>query len=112
MKNSFFLLATLNLSLGGLAFLLGLLILRENSRQRLNRVVSLMLFFGGIGSILAAITFLQRKTSPSSSVQHFAYLWEFFFPALFLFACIFPEEKRFLRRIDRSEEHTSELQSL
>jgi sigma-B regulation protein RsbU (phosphoserine phosphatase) len=106
MKNSFFLLATLNLSLGGLAFLLGLLILRENSRQRLNRVVTLMLFFGGIGSILAAITFLQRKTSPSSSVQHFAYLWEFFFPALFLFACIFPEEKRFLRRIDALRRRT------
>ncbi|HYM79824.1 MAG TPA: GAF domain-containing SpoIIE family protein phosphatase [Candidatus Limnocylindria bacterium] len=105
MKNSFLLLATLNLSLGGLAFLLGLLILRENPRQRLNRVVSLMLFFGGIGSILAALSFLQRPNLAAAgagiaSVQHFAYLWEFFFPTLFLFACIFPTERAFLRRID------------
>ncbi|MGH7536127.1 MAG: hypothetical protein ACREMG_11185, partial [Gemmatimonadales bacterium] len=57
--NSFRLLATLNLCLGGLVFLLGLLILRENPRQRLNRVVALMLFFGGLGSILAAMSFLN-----------------------------------------------------
>ena len=36
--SSFRLLATLNLCLGGLVFLLGLVILRENPRQRLNRV--------------------------------------------------------------------------
>ena len=35
--NSLRVLATINLVLGGLVFLLGMLILRENPRQRLNR---------------------------------------------------------------------------
>ena len=104
--NSFRLLATLNLCLGGLVFLLGLLILRENPRQRLNRVVALMLFFGGFGSILAALSFLNAGpggTGPMTgtaqqSVQNFSYLWEFFFPTLFLFASLFPEERGFTRR--------------
>jgi serine phosphatase RsbU (regulator of sigma subunit) len=104
--NSFRLLATLNLCLGGLVFLLGLLILRENPRQRLNRVVALMLFFGGFGSILAALSFLNAgpavgaaaADSAQRSVQNFSYLWEFFFPTLFLFASLFPEERGFTRR--------------
>jgi phosphoserine phosphatase RsbU/P len=115
---SFFLLATLNLCIGGLVFLLGLLILRENPRQRLNRVVAMMLFFGGFGSVLAALSFLAsnpaatsaagaaanavRATQPAGpgpeATQNFAYLWEFFFPTLFLFASIFPEERAFTRR--------------
>src|SRR5207249_3867827 len=32
------------------------------------------------------------------TVQHFAYLWEFFFPSLFLFASLFPQERRFTRK--------------
>jgi serine phosphatase RsbU (regulator of sigma subunit) len=104
--NSFLLLATLNLCLGGLVFLLGLLILRENPRQRLNRVVAQMLFFGGFGSILGALTFVAMRPAPSGGVasapqdfaQSFAYLWEFFFPSLLLFASIFPEERSFARR--------------
>ncbi len=104
--NSFRLLATLNLCVGGLVFLLGLVILRENPRQRLNRVVALMLFFGGFGAILAAMSFLAAGPggtgaaagSGPGSVQNFAYLWEFFFPTLFLFASIFPQERVFTRR--------------
>ena len=106
--NSFRLLATVNLCLGGLVFLLGLLILRENPRQRLNRVVALMLFFGGFGAVLAALSFLAAgpsgtgaagaAASNQGSVANFAYLWEFFFPTLFLFASIFPAERAFTRR--------------
>ena len=103
--NSFRLLATLNLCLGGLVFLLGLLILRENPRQRLNRVVALMLFLGGFGSILAAMSFLNAGPggvavagAAQRTDQNFSYLWEFFFPTLFLFASLFPEERRFTRR--------------
>jgi hypothetical protein len=43
-------LATLNLVLSGLVFLLGLVILRENPRHRLNRVVALLLFCGSFGA--------------------------------------------------------------
>jgi len=112
MSNSLLALATINLVLGGLVFLLGILILRENPRQRLNRVVSLMMFFGGFGALLTALGLLQARAgataaasaaaaaaaAPKGTVQHFAYLWEFFFPSLFLFACLFPQERRFARR--------------
>src|SRR5262245_53662558 len=112
MSNSLLALATINLVLGGLVFLLGILILRENPRQRLNRVVSLMMFFGGFGALLTALGLLQARVgataaasaaaaaaaAPKGTVQHFAYLWEFFFPSLFLFACLFPQERRFTRR--------------
>src|SRR5437867_12575329 len=103
--NSLLVLATINLVLGGLVFLLGVLILRESPRQRLNRVVSLMLFFGGFGALLTALGLLQGRTGATATaaavaaqgakgtVQHFAYLWEFFFPSLFLFASLFPQER-------------------
>ncbi len=104
--NSVLVLSTLNLSLGGLAFLLGLIILRENVAQRLNRVVALMLFFGGFGAILAGLAFLASRAAgagthaaaASEALRNGAYLWEFFFPTLFLFACIFPEERPFVSR--------------
>jgi serine phosphatase RsbU (regulator of sigma subunit) len=105
--SSFVLLATGNLLLGGLVFLLGLIILRENPRQSLNRVVAFMLFLGGLGSIITALGFLgpreggeAARLSPSGTglLQNFAYVWEFFFPTLFLFASIFPRERGFTRR--------------
>lgn len=99
---SYLILATVNLVLGGLAFLLGMLILRENPWQRLNRITALMLFFGGFGSLLAALGFFGTSTAPAQTVnpvQSLAYLWEFFFPSLFLFACLFPSERRFARAL-------------
>jgi hypothetical protein len=100
--NSFLLLSTLNLSLGGLVFLLGFVILRENPGQRLNRLVSLMLFFGGFGAVLAALSFMaaQRDAAGATTaplLQSMSYIWEFFFPTLFLFACVFPEDRAFIR---------------
>src|SRR5258706_960836 len=102
--SSFTLLTTLNLTLGGLVFLLGFIVFRENPGQRLTRVVALMLFFGGLGSVLAALSFLASGTHTGANatapdlLQNMSYLWEFFFPALFLFASIFPEEREFARR--------------
>ncbi len=103
--NSFLFLATLNLALGGLVFLLGLVILRENPWQKLNRIVAFMLFFGGLGSVLAGLGFLAvrpslpQATSAQGSLGHFSYLWEFFFPTLLLFASYFPTERPFTRKI-------------
>src|SRR5690349_13939190 len=101
--SSYLLLSTLNFSLGGLVFLLGLVILRENPHHRLNRVVALMLFFGGVGAILAAASFMSahsgaRNASTESLLESLSYIWEFFFPALFLFASIFPDVRGFVRR--------------
>src|SRR5438105_1571105 len=99
--NSLLVLATLNLALGGLVFLLGVLVLRENPRQRLNQVVSLMMFFGGFGALLTALALLPGRDvaigSQTRQVEHLAYLWEFFFPTLFLFASMFPQEHALVR---------------
>jgi len=103
--NSYLLLSTLDLALGGLVFLLGVVILRENPAHRVNRAVALMLFFGGIGAILAGVAFLAARpgsTGPREApevLNNVSYLWEFFFPTVFLFACLFPEERGFVRRI-------------
>lgn len=98
-------LSTLNLALGGLVFLLGFVILRENPAQRLNRVVALMLFFGGIGAVLAATAFLASMgrggvaaAAGGDLLQNVAYVWEFYFPTIFLFANIFPYERAWVRR--------------
>ncbi len=101
MTNTYLALASINLILGGLVFLLGLVILRENSAQRLNRVVSLMLFFGGFGAVLSALALvLPAPAAGQPGVQaNFAYLWELFFPTLFLFASVFPSERRFTQRV-------------
>ena len=99
--NSYLLLSTLNLALGGLVFLLGVVILRENPGHRVNRAVALMLFFGGIGAILAGVAFLAARPGGQAPevLNNVSYLWEFFFPTVFLFACLFPVERKFVRRI-------------
>ena len=99
MNNSTHLLATVNLVLGGLVFLLGLVIFRENPRQRLNRIVSLLLFFGGFGSVLAGLALLLPARAPGAAgAGNEALLWELFFPTAFVLASIFPNEREFLRR--------------
>src|SRR5213593_1565291 len=93
-------LSTLNLCLAGLVFLLGLVIFRENPGQRLNRLVALMLFFGGFGAVVAAVGMLAGRSTSSAVgahavsdlLQNVAYVWEFYFPSLFMFASIFPFE--------------------
>jgi serine phosphatase RsbU (regulator of sigma subunit) len=98
MTTSSQLLATVNLVLGGLVFLLGFVILRENPRQRLNRVVSVMLFFGGFGAVLAALSLLVPGKTDTAGLQvNVSYVWEMFFPTAFLLASIFPEERAFAR---------------
>jgi len=98
MSNSTQLLASVNLVLGGLVFLLGLVILRENSRQRLNRIVSMLLFFGGFGTMMGAVSLLLPVSARGTSLsENAAYLWELFFPTTFVLASIFPEERDFLR---------------
>jgi hypothetical protein len=99
MTNSTHLLASVNLVLGGLVFLLGLVIFRENPRQRLNQIVSLLLFFGGFGSVLAGLALQMPLRTPGAvAPASEALLWELFFPTAFVLASIFPAEREFLRR--------------
>ena len=103
--NGFLLLATLNLVLGGMVFLLGFIILRENPRQKINMVVAAMLSFGGLGAILGALGLVAtRSFATEGFLSATVYLnqvalWEFFFPALLVFALIYPQERRLSRRI-------------
>jgi serine phosphatase RsbU (regulator of sigma subunit) len=97
-------LSTIFFLLGALIFLLGVLIFREAPRQKVNLVVSMMLFFAGFGAILGASGLLAESHSLDSRayayfVRTFAYLWEFFFPCLLLFALLYPTENRFLSRM-------------
>jgi serine phosphatase RsbU (regulator of sigma subunit) len=97
-------LSTIFFLLGALIFLLGVLIFREAPRQKVNLVVSMMLFFAGFGAVLGASGLLAESQSLDSRayayfVHKFAYLWEFFFPCLLLFALLYPTENKFLSRI-------------
>ena len=89
--------------LGALIFLLGVLIFREAPRQKVNLVVSMMLFFAGLGAVLGASGLIAESHSPDSRaygnfVRSFAYLWEFFFPFLLLFTLLYPRPNRILSR--------------
>jgi sigma-B regulation protein RsbU (phosphoserine phosphatase) len=96
---------TLYVSIGVLIFLFGLVVLREAPRQRLNIVTALMLFLAGIGAVLAASGRVLHDGGMGRQISHvpflesFAYLWEFFFPALLLFSLLFPKERRVFSRV-------------
>lgn len=100
-----FSIATVYLLVGGLVFLLGFLILREAPREKANRATALMLSFGGLGSVLGAIGFILERAveapraGTTDVLRSFNYLWEFFFPSLLYFACVFPAENRLVRRL-------------
>ena len=100
-----FTVATLYLIVGGLVFLLGFVILREAPREKANRATALMLFFGGLGSVLGAIGFILEgagkvpRAGGADFLRSFNYLWELFFPSLLYFACVFPAENPVVRRV-------------
>src|SRR5262245_8068750 len=97
--------ALIYLMVGAFVFLLGIVILREAPSERANRATALMLFAGGMGSVLGAIGFLLG-TSPNAPtgatndlLRSFNYLWELFFPSLLYFACVFPQENKLFRKL-------------
>jgi len=100
-----FTVATLYLIVGGLVLLLGIVILREAPREKANRATALMLFFGGLGSVLGAMGFIlegaggKKLSGGTDLLLSFNYLWELFFPSLLYFACVFPSENRIVRRV-------------
>jgi len=96
--------AAIYLLVGALVILLGIVILREAPRERVNRATALMLFSGGVGSMLAAVGFVLEsmnvsRTGANDLLRSFNYMWELFFPSLLYFACIFPQENRFYRKV-------------
>ncbi len=89
---------------GVVSFLLGLTLLRVGRSSAPMRAAALMLFFAGLGPLLSASgLILQRSLREgavlyTSMVENFEYLWEFYFPSLFVFALSFPAENRVLNR--------------
>ena len=98
------LVASVYLACGAILLFLGGIILKENPKNRLNRVTSLMLLFGGMGPLLASLgTMIQTMGVPAGFVRaplthNIFYIWEFFFPFLLLFSLVFPEENPYLKR--------------
>ncbi len=100
-------LVTAYLITGALLLLLGFVVLRENPRQRVNRATAGMLIFGALGPILGAMSGLGSIVPQASEsgvrdlFGEFAFLWEFYFPCVLLFALVFPTTHPLLRRWHR-----------
>ncbi len=100
-------LATAYLTCGALMLFLGLVVLRENPRQRVNRATAAMLVCSGLGPILGAYASLSGSSVEAGSsvfqdaFAQFAFLWEFFFPSVLLFALVFPRLHPWVRRFPK-----------
>ncbi|MCK4384906.1 MAG: hypothetical protein KAW52_01455, partial [candidate division Zixibacteria bacterium] len=98
------LVASVYLACGVILLFLGGIILKEDPKNRLNRVTSLMLLFAGLGPLLASLgTMIKTMGVPDGFIRaplthNIFYVWEFFFPYLLLFSLVFPEENRYLKR--------------
>ncbi|MGQ0721304.1 MAG: PP2C family protein-serine/threonine phosphatase [Candidatus Eiseniibacteriota bacterium] len=95
--------ATAYLTCGALMLFLGFVVLRENPRQRVNRATAGMLVFGGLGPMLGAYSTLTGRIPGGPRLfqdvfAQFAFLWEFWFPSVLLFALVFPTLQPLLRR--------------
>ena len=99
------LVASVYLVCGIVLFFLGVTILSEDYRGRLNRITSLMLFFAGSGPVFAAFGTILKASGLSSTTSLFYtnifFLWELFFPQLLLFSLVFPSENLFLKKRPR-----------
>ncbi|MBN1347814.1 SpoIIE family protein phosphatase [candidate division KSB1 bacterium] len=77
-----------------LLFFLGLIIIKENPRQQINRITSIMLFLAASGGIMGACgLYISHEEIDSNIIERFFIFWEFFFPQLVLFALVFPIER-------------------
>ncbi len=87
--------------LGILLVLFGAIILKANFRERINRITGLLMFFAGIGPILAAFGLLIQTSTSKIPLETFGKLfliWDFFFPQLVLFALVYPKEAPWAKR--------------
>jgi len=92
----------LYLTLGIIIILLGMIILKENIKQRINRITGIMMLLAGTGPIFGAFGLLMQ-TSPLiySGLQSFSrtfLVWEFFFPQMLLFSFVYPQEIQFVKK--------------
>lgn len=92
--------ATLYLTIGALAILLGVVIFRENVRERIHRATATLLLLVGLKAAYEGLLFVAAGGARDYPVlRSVGFLWEFFFPTLLLFASIFPREHGYMRRV-------------
>ena len=93
-------LASFYLVCGIIIFFLAVTILRQSGKSAISWFTALVLFFASFGPMLGAIGFLLQRTPREGTVlfknlvASFDYVWEFFFPALVLFALVYPRRHR------------------
>ncbi len=85
--------------------LLGWLILRENPRQKVSRILAVLLFLAALGPLFTALGLLVENNASAAEnfTQLFRYatIWEFFFPQLVLFSLVFPTQHKALNYYPR-----------
>lgn len=101
--NYYFLTSIIYLTAGVLIFIFGLVIFRENPKQRINQVTGLMMVFAALGPIMGAFGLVmvpvpQEVAVDTSFFRRLFLLWEFFFPFLLLFAFYYPNENPIIER--------------
>ncbi|MBN1165132.1 MAG: PP2C family protein-serine/threonine phosphatase [Candidatus Krumholzibacteriota bacterium] len=85
---------------GAIIFFFGIMILRYSTRDIVGWATALVLFFAGIGPLLGGMGVLLESNLQQNTylfenlVASFDYIWEFFFPSLFLFALVYPKRHR------------------
>lgn len=92
--------------LGVVLFFLGVVILKENPRQRVHRSTGLLMLFVSVGAfaatfgeLLPADSGLQWRLTPFLGLS---LVWELFYPSLLYFALVFPRENNLLQRFPRA----------
>ncbi len=92
---------------GIVMFFLAVTIVRQTGRSAASWFTALVLFFASFGPLLGAVGYLLEINPREGTLllknltASFAYVWEFFFPSLVLFALVFPRRHRvwgFIRR--------------
>ncbi|MFH2055893.1 MAG: histidine kinase N-terminal 7TM domain-containing protein, partial [bacterium] len=91
--------AVVFLACGVLLLFIAILILREDTRKRINRITGLMFAFAALGPLFYALGALIGDTISSRSwLFSLQYIWELFFPQLVFFALCFPSQTEFYNR--------------
>ncbi len=90
------------LACAALLFIISVLVFREDSRKRINRVTAMMFAFAGFGPLFYGFgIFIGDAVASRSPVYNLVYIWELFFPQLVFFALVFPSEVRSYKRFPR-----------
>lgn len=91
--------AVVFLACGVLLLFIAILIFREDTQKRINRITGLMFGFAALGPLFYALgALIGDSIPPQSWIYNVQYIWELFFPQLVFFALCFPTQTEFYNR--------------